>query len=107
MDLGPRFHFPYLLSTRCFYHCYCILPCFYDGNDSPCKIEGNISVFIWIFDGFFLILSNIRYASKLRRNLISLNTLDAHRYKFISEGGLITVCEGALDVFLKGTKDPL
>ena len=43
----------------------------------------------------------MRYVPNLKINLISLNTLESHGYRFIGEDGVLKVCKGSL-VILKG-----
>ena len=65
-------------------------------DNSQCKVEGIRNVFISIFDGNIPNLRNVRSALALRRNLTSLNTLDAQGYRFVVEGGILKICKRAL-----------
>ena len=49
------------------------------------------------------ILTDVRYILDLKKNLISLGTLDAKGYKVTLEGGILKVVKGAL-VAMKGTR---
>lgn len=71
------------------------------GNKSSCKINDIGIVKIKRFDGIVQILTNVRHVLDLKRNFISLSTLDLNRYKFIGEGKVIKVSKGAL-VVMKG-----
>ena len=54
-----------------------------------------------MFDGVVRILGDVRYVPNLKRNLISLSTLDEKGYKYTSEGGVLKISKGAL-VVMKG-----
>jgi len=69
----------------------------------PCKIIGIGSIKIRMHDGIVRILSNVRHVPNLKRNLISLGTLDSNGYKFPAEGGVLRVSKGSL-VVMKGKK---
>ena len=71
------------------------------GNKSPCKIDGIRIVKIKMFDGIAWILTEVRHFPGLKRNFISLSTLDLNGYKFIGKGKVIKVSKGAL-VVMKG-----
>ena len=49
------------------------------GDDSPCPIKGIGIVRIKMFDGVIRALGNVRYIPRLKKNLISLGTLDRGR----------------------------
>lgn len=71
------------------------------GNNSSCKVEGIRNVSIKMFDDKVCILINVRYVYELKKNLISLNTLNSQGYKFIREWGTLKVYKGSM-VKLKG-----
>ena len=71
------------------------------GNDSPCNVRGIGNVTFKMFDGKIRTLSNVRYVPDLKRNLISLSTLESQGYRFIGEDGILKVCKGSL-VIIKG-----
>ena len=56
-----------------------------------------------MFDETIRILTDIRYVPDLKKNLISLGTLDSKGYKVTMEGGILKVIQGAL-VTMKGTQ---
>jgi hypothetical protein len=62
------------------------------GNNIACKIVGICIIRIRMHDGIVL-----------KKNLISLGTLDSIGYKYFGEGGVIWVSKGSL-VIMKGTK---
>ena len=51
-------------------------------NNMPCKIIGSGSIKIRMHDDIIRTLSNIRHVPDLKKNLISLGTLDSYGYKF-------------------------
>ncbi|KAI3772590.1 hypothetical protein L6452_03780 [Arctium lappa] len=73
------------------------------GNGALCKIVDQGNVRIKMYDGVIRTLGNVRHVPELKRNLISLSSLDIKGYKFIGEGGVIKVVRGNL-VYLKGTR---
>ena len=60
-------------------------------NNMPYKIIGIGSIKIRMHDGIVRTLSNVRHVSDLKKNLISLGTLDSNGYKFSAEGGVLRV----------------
>lgn len=77
------------------------------GNNHQCDIKGIGSVKLKLHDGSFKILSYVRFVPGLKRNLISLGTLDKAGFSYKSENGTITVYKDSL-VKLKGVlKDGL
>ena len=73
------------------------------GNGPPFKVQGIGNFQIRMFDGTIRTFGNVRHVPNLKRNVISLSTLDSKGYKFFSEGGVLKVLKGAL-VVLKGHK---
>ena len=71
------------------------------GNNASCKIAGIGMVKIKMFDEFLRTLSDVRHIPNLKRNLISLSTLDLKGYKYIGEGGVLKVSKG-VSVVMKG-----
>ena len=54
-----------------------------------------------MFDGIERVLQQVRYIPGLKRNLVSLGTLDARGYTYKASGGAIRVMKGFL-VVMKG-----
>jgi hypothetical protein len=52
------------------------------GNDARCKAIGLGTIKVRMFDGIFRILTNVRYVPNLKKNLISLGTLDSLGYGY-------------------------
>ncbi|XP_073117052.1 uncharacterized protein [Elaeis guineensis] len=59
------------------------------GNNAVCKIIGMETVSIRMHDGVVRTLTDIRHISEMKKNLFSLDTLDAKGYKYSSEGGVM------------------
>ena len=60
---------------------------------------GNIKV--KMFDGVIRTLCNVRHVPNLRKNLISLGTLDSNSFNYKSANGVMKVSKGVLTV-MKG-----
>lgn len=73
------------------------------GNNATCKVIGTGTVAINMFDGIVRTLTKVRHVPELKKNLISLGTLDTNGCKCIAEGGVMKVVKGAL-VLMKGAK---
>jgi hypothetical protein len=52
------------------------------GNDAKCKAIGLGTIKFRMFDGIVKILTNVRYVPDLKKNLISLGTLDSLGYGY-------------------------
>ncbi|KAM3319479.1 putative protein isoform X1 [Capsicum chacoense] len=50
-------------------------------NNTPCKIVGIGTIIIKMFDGVVRTLGDVQYVPDLKRNLISLSTLDSNGYR--------------------------
>ncbi|KAG8482633.1 hypothetical protein CXB51_024176 [Gossypium anomalum] len=61
------------------------------GNNASCKITGVGTIKVKMFDGVVRTLSDIRHVPELKRNLISLSTLDSKWYKYTAESRGSTV----------------
>ena len=75
------------------------------GDDNPCEIIGIGSVQIKTHDGMIRILKNVRHIPGMKRNLISLSTLDKEGLKYTGSGGVVKVSKGSL-VCLLGDLNP-
>ena len=71
------------------------------GNNASFKVAGIGIVHIKMFDGVVRTLSDVKHVLNLKRNLISLSTLNAKGYKYTGEGGVLKISKGAL-VKMKG-----
>ncbi|KAK3038197.1 hypothetical protein RJ639_030304 [Escallonia herrerae] len=73
------------------------------GNDVACKVVGISSIRIRMHDGIVRTLTYVRHVPELRKNLISLGTLDSNGCSYRAAGGVMRIMKGAL-VVTKGLK---
>ncbi|KAM1559758.1 hypothetical protein ACFX1X_003072 [Malus domestica] len=76
------------------------------GDDNPCTTQGIGSIRIKHHDGVIRELHGVRYVPNLKKNLISLGTLESQGYKFYSDNNVLKVAKGAL-VTMKGLHNGL
>ncbi|KAG8477010.1 hypothetical protein CXB51_030151 [Gossypium anomalum] len=73
------------------------------GNNTSCKIAGVGTIKVKMFDGVVRTLSDVRHVLELKRNLISLSTLDSKGYRYTAESGVLKISKGSL-VVMKGQR---
>ena len=73
------------------------------GNDHKCRIAGIGTITIRNSDGTLKTLEQVRHIPDLKRNLISLGTLDDEGYEYRSGKGTMRITKGSLLV-MKGIK---
>lgn len=73
------------------------------GNDHACQMVGIGTVRIKMYDGLVRTLTDVRHVPDLKKNLISLGTLDSNGCRFAAEGGVLKVVRASL-VLMKGNK---
>nr|GFC18222.1 retrovirus-related Pol polyprotein from transposon TNT 1-94 [Tanacetum cinerariifolium] len=73
------------------------------GNNRECKIRGIGKVRLQLKYGSSFVLHNVRYILELKRNLISLGTLEKEGYTVKLQSGKIKVINGSR-VVLSGTR---
>ncbi|PHT53674.1 hypothetical protein CQW23_08136 [Capsicum baccatum] len=73
------------------------------GNDAQCKVVGKGTIKIKTHDGVVRTLTSVRHVPDLKRNLISLGTLESQGCRYSAEGGVLKVSKGAL-VLLKAIR---
>ena len=73
------------------------------GNDATCTIIGMGTIKIKMSDGVVRTLEEIRHISDMKKNLISLGTLDLKGYSYKSENEIMKVSKGAM-VVMTGQK---
>lgn len=73
------------------------------GNNAACKLVGIGSIRIKMHYGIMRTLTDARHAPDLRKNMISLGTLDSNSYTYKAEGGVLKVLKSAL-VGMKGLR---
>ncbi|KAG8489505.1 hypothetical protein CXB51_017512 [Gossypium anomalum] len=61
------------------------------GYNALCKITGVGTIKVKIFDGVVRTLSDVRHVLELKRNLISLSTLDSKGYKYTAESRILKI----------------
>ena len=71
------------------------------GNNKSCDVFRKGTVRTKMHDGIERLLQQVRYIPSLKRNLISLGTLDKRGYEYKASGGVMTVTRGCL-VVMKG-----
>jgi hypothetical protein len=58
-----------------------------------------------MFDGAIKTLCNVKHILDLRKNLISLDTLDYNGFNFKSEGGVLEVSKCVMIIMMKGQRN--
>ncbi|KAG8496956.1 hypothetical protein CXB51_008162 [Gossypium anomalum] len=69
------------------------------GNNASCKIASVGTIKVKMFDGVVRTPSDVRHIPELKRNLISLSTLDSKGYRYTAESGGSTVTGDATVAF--------
>ena len=75
----------------------------YLADNQPCKIAVIGSISLKNHDGSTRVLTDVRYISKLEKNLISLGTLESKGFTIIMKNGILKVVSGVL-VVMKGIR---
>lgn len=75
----------------------------YVGNNHSCSVQGMNDISLKLHDNKIKMLIGVRYVSGLKRNLISLGTLDELGFSYKAENGLMYVFKND-DLILTGTK---
>ena len=73
-------------------------------NNKCYEVKGVGTMRIKMHDGIERLLQQVKYITSLKRNLISLGTLDMNGYSYKASGGVMTVVNGSL-VIMKGKID--
>ena len=73
------------------------------GNNASCKIASVGTIKVKMFDGVVRTLSDVRHIPKLKRNLISLSTLDSKGYKYTAESRVLNISKSSF-VVMKGQR---
>ncbi|KAK2987693.1 hypothetical protein RJ640_015035 [Escallonia rubra] len=108
------FSMEWFLDSACSFHMCphkewfdCLTPCnggtVLMGNDAVCEVMGIGTIKIKMFDGIVRTLGDVRYIPDLKKNLISLGTLDSIDCSISIKGGVMKVSKGAM-VIMKGQK---
>lgn len=72
------------------------------GNDDTCKVVGIDYVVIKMHDGMIRMLNDIRHVLGLKKNLISLGTLDGLGCRCSCKGGVMKIMKASL-ILMKGS----
>jgi hypothetical protein len=73
------------------------------GNDARSKTIGRGTIKVRMFDKIVKILTNVKYVPDLKKNLISLGTLDSLGYGYLAKNRVIKMTKGAM-MIMKGNK---
>ena len=71
------------------------------GDDRPCNMEGIAIVQIKMFDGMVRELKEVRYIPQVKKNLISIGTLEALGHAVSVRDGVLKITRGSM-VVMKG-----
>ncbi|GJS34884.1 retrovirus-related pol polyprotein from transposon TNT 1-94 [Tanacetum coccineum] len=104
----------WIMDSGCSYHMTPRLDILFDflecdggsvqlGDNRECKIRGIGKVRIQLKDGSSFVLHNVRYIPELKRNLISLGTLEKEGYTIKLQSGKVKVINGSR-VILSGIR---
>ncbi|GKC82213.1 retrovirus-related pol polyprotein from transposon TNT 1-94, partial [Tanacetum coccineum] len=96
----------WIMDSGCSYHMTPRLDIFFDflecdggsvqlGDNRECKIRGIGKVRVQLKDGSSFVLHNVRYIPELKRNLISLGTLEKEGYTIKLQSGKVKVINGS------------
>nr|GEZ73733.1 retrotransposon protein, putative, Ty1-copia subclass [Tanacetum cinerariifolium] len=75
------------------------------GDNRECKIRGIAKVRLQLKDGSSFVLHNVRYIPELKRNMISLGTLEKEGYTVKLQSGKIKVINGSRIVLSRTRRD--
>ena len=73
------------------------------GDDHPCNVEGMGTVRIKMDNGIVRELKEVRYVPQLKRNLISVGTLEALGLVVSIRDGILKMTKGSM-VVMKGVR---
>ena len=73
------------------------------GNDVSCKVVGIGNIRVKMSDSVIRTLCDVRHLPDLRKNMISLGTLDGNGFSYKSANGVMKVSKGVMTV-MKGQK---
>ena len=72
-------------------------------NNAICKVVGIGTIKVKMFDNVVRTLMDVRHVPDLKKNLISLGTLDSNGFRYKSENGIMIVLKGVM-IMMKGQK---
>jgi len=105
----------WLLDTRATYHIYPRREWFSSlekldnnvviiGNDAACQMIEISTVRIKMFDGVVRDLTDVRYVTQMKKNIISVGAVETKGLNVTLENGILKVMKGSL-VVMKGIRD--
>ena len=68
------------------------------GNDASCRVFRMGNIRVKMLDGVIRTLCDVRHVTNLRKNLISLGTLDNNGFSYKYANGVMKVSKGVLTV---------
>ncbi|KAF3667077.1 hypothetical protein FXO38_08785 [Capsicum annuum] len=94
----------WILDSGCTFHMYRNQDWFttYEAVSKGAMLMGNNTP-LEMIDGVVRTLGDVQYVLDLKRNLISLSTLDSNGYRYTGESGVLKVTKGAL-IVMKGQR---
>ena len=72
-------------------------------NNLVCKVVGTTTIKVKMFDNVVRTLKDVRHVPDLKKNLISLGSLDSNGFRYKSENGIMIVLKGVM-IMMKGQK---
>ena len=73
------------------------------GNDASCRVIGMGNIKVKMFDSVIRMWCDVRHVPDLRKDLISLGTLDSNGFSYKYANGVMKLSKGVLTV-MKGQK---
>ena len=70
------------------------------GNDASCWVFGIANISVKMFDGVIRMLCEVRHIPNLRKNLISLGTLDGNGFNYKFSNGVMKVSKGVMTMMM-------
>ena len=70
------------------------------GNDASCWVFGIANISVKMFDGVIRTLCEVRHIPNLRKNLISLGTLDGNGFNYKFSNGVMKVSKGVMTMMM-------
>ncbi|GKA32703.1 retrovirus-related pol polyprotein from transposon TNT 1-94 [Tanacetum coccineum] len=104
MDSGCSYHMTPRLDIL-FYFLECDGGSVQLGDNKECKIRGIGKVRVQLKDGLSFVLHNVRYIPELKRNLISLGTLEKEGYTIKLQSGKVKVINGSRVILSRIRRD--
>ena len=114
VTIDYRFNDEWILNSGCAYHICHYRDWFttYEhrdsnsvllGNDASCQTVGIGTVRIRTKNGVVRTLSNVQHVQELKKNIISLGSLDSAGHMFSTQGGTMKISRGSL-IMMKGKR---